>query len=209
MKYLAALSGGLLFLFSATSFAQETPRFTFDLGAGFTTPLSTTGNSLDDGWALKGGAGVNLNSHVGIMLNAGFNSLGINSATVTNIGTRNGSVNVFSATLDPVIHVGAYRHVNLYVTGGGGLYRTYNSFTQSSQGFVTVSNPLFGFNPVAGIDQPIQSFSVNKPGIDAGMGLEFGSKWHGKFFAEARYNRIFGTNYVKTDYMPVTFGFRW
>jgi hypothetical protein len=31
--------------------------------------------------------------------------------------------------------------------------------------------------------------------------------WHGKFFAEAKYNRIFA-NY-HSDYVPVTFGFRW
>lgn len=52
------------------------------------------------------------------------------------------------------------------------------------------------------------SYSVNKPGVDVGAGVEFGSKWHGNFFAEARYNRIY-TNPFPTDYVPVTFGFRW
>jgi hypothetical protein len=40
-----------------------------------------------------------------------------------------------------------------------------------------------------------------------GAGIAFGKKWGGKFFAEARYNRIFiGDRH--TDYIPVTFGFR-
>jgi hypothetical protein len=49
---------------------------------------------------------------------------------------------------------------------------------------------------------------VNKPGIDAGAGIAFGTKWHGKVFAEARYDRIFMGNF-HTDYVPVSFGFRW
>jgi hypothetical protein len=39
------------------------------------------------------------------------------------------------------------------------------------------------------------------------VGVAFGHKWGGRFFAEARYDRIFTGNY-HTDYLPVTFGFR-
>jgi len=42
---------------------------------------------------------------------------------------------------------------------------------------------------------------------DAGVGIAFGHKWGGRFFAEARYDRIFTGNY-HTDYLPVTFGYR-
>jgi len=49
---------------------------------------------------------------------------------------------------------------------------------------------------------------MNKPGLNAGAGIAFGNKWHGKFFAEARYNGIFGGE-RNTDYLPVTLGFRW
>jgi hypothetical protein len=58
------------------------------------------------------------------------------------------------------------------------------------------------------VNQVVSSYSVNKPGIDAGMGIAFDTKWHGKIFAEARYNRIFMGPF-HTDYVPVTFGFRW
>lgn len=50
-------------------------------------------------------------------------------------------------------------------------------------------------------------YTSNKLGIDVGVGIAFGSVWHGKFFADAKYNRIIA-NY-HTDYVPVTFGFRW
>ncbi len=70
-------------------------------------------------------------------------------------------------------------------------------------------DPFFGFYPVAVPTTLIlASYSVNKPGIDVGAGIAFGSKWHGKFFAEAKYDRIFMGQY-HTDYLPVTFGFRW
>jgi hypothetical protein len=38
--------------------------------------------------------------------------------------------------------------------------------------------------------------------------MSFGTKWHAKFYAEARYNRMF-TNGPDTDFIPVTFGVRW
>jgi hypothetical protein len=50
---------------------------------------------------------------------------------------------------------------------------------------------------------------VNKPGVDVGMGIAVGSKWRGKFYAEAKYNRIFLSGPFHMDYVPVTFGYRW
>jgi hypothetical protein len=40
--------------------AQETPKFTFSGGAGFSTPVGNTGNNLDTGWNIRAGAGYNL-----------------------------------------------------------------------------------------------------------------------------------------------------
>jgi len=55
----------------------------------------------------------------------------------------------------------------------------------------------------------LASYSVNKPGVDAGLGVALGTKWHGKIFAEARWNRVCANNGVHVDYSPVAFGFRW
>jgi hypothetical protein len=54
----------------------------------------------------------------------------------------------------------------------------------------------------------VSDYSINKPGIDLGMGIAFGSKWGGRFFAEARYVRIYTGGPFETQYIPVTFGFR-
>jgi hypothetical protein len=135
--------------------------------------------------------------------------MGINSTTLANFGVPGGGLHVFSATLDPIVHLNPKGRTDVYVTAGGGLYHRNQDFTAPSVGVVSGFNPFFGFFPLAvPTTQILASSSVNKPGIDAGAGIEFGSKWHGKFFAEAKYNRIFMGQF-HTDYIPVTFGFRW
>jgi hypothetical protein len=56
-------------------------------------------------------------------------------------------------------------------------------------------DPFFGFYQF-GIPttEVLASYSVNKPGVNGGAGIAFGSKWGGKFFAEARYHRIFASD---------------
>ena len=45
--------------------------------------------------------------------------------------------------------------------------------------------------------------------VNGGAGVSFGTKWHVKFYAEARYHRMFLGNDRHADLLPVTFGFRW
>lgn len=189
--------------------AQETSHFAFNVGAGLTTPLGNAGRNLDYGWDIRGGAGFNFNQWVGALVDLNYTQMGINSTTLQNIGVPGGGFHIFSATLDPIVHLTPRSSVDVYLTGGGGIYHQYQNLTAPSTGIVSGYNPFFGFYSAAvPTTQVLASSSVNKPGIDGGIGIAFGSKWHGKFFAEAKFNRIFLQNY-HTDYMPVTFGFRW
>jgi len=208
MKTLALVTGLGILAIGAVS-AQETSRFAFSVGAGFAAPVGNTGRQLDDGWNAGGGFGMNFSPYAGALIDLDYNSFGINSGTLANIGVPGGGLHVFSATLDPIVHLNPKGHVDVYVTGGGGIYHRYQDFTAPSVGGATGFDPFFGFYPVAVPTTLIlSSYTVNKPGIDVGAGIAFGSKWHGKFFAEAKYNRIFMGQY-HTDYVPVTFGFRW
>ena len=192
--------------------AQEFSHITGGFGAGFTQAVGDTGKRLDTGWNIRAGAGVNFSPYFGVMLNGAYDSMGINSATLTNIGVPGGRLSVFSATLDPIVHLNPKGHVDVYVTGGAGLFHRYQEFTAPTVDVVTGFDPFFGFVPVGlPANQVLASYSVNKPGMDIGAGIAFGSKWHGKFFAEAKYMRIFmGSNRASdTEYLPVTFGFRW
>jgi hypothetical protein len=183
-------------------YAQEVQPFSFAIGAGFTEPIGTAGRNLDIGWNAQAGAGYNFNSHLGAMFDFNYNSMGINSTTLSNLGVAGGNVHIMSFTVDPIVHVAHHSHVDFYLTGGGGLYHRYDDLTVPGGGGFGFFNPYFGNVVVA-------SYSINKPGFDAGAGLSFGTKWHAKFYAEARYNRMFSSSGPDTDYIPVTFGVRW
>jgi hypothetical protein len=199
---------GLFGLFSLN--AQEVPRFTADLGAGFTQGVGNTGRHLDDGWNIRGGVGYNFTPYLGAMLQLDYNSMGINSATLDRIGFPGGDVHVFSATIDPILHLNPRGHLDPYIIGGGGIYHRTQEFTQPGTATLTAFDPFFGgFFPVTvPTTEILNSYTVNKPGVNIGAGVALGTKFHGKIFAEARYNRIFMGNF-HTDYIPVTFGFRW
>ncbi len=170
--------------------AQETvSKFTMQVGAGFTTGVGHSGRDLDLGWHISGGAGMNFNSHVSAVVNLSEQIMGTPVTVPGNLSVGGGHMQVFSATLDPVVHLGRGAHADFYATGGAGMFRrTFSpAFTQLLR----------------------SDYSVIKPGYDAGLGLSFGSPWHGKLYAEARYVHIFDNNRFFTNYIPVTFGFRW
>jgi Outer membrane protein beta-barrel domain len=200
---------GIFVSLSGTLGAQEFPRFTFNAGAGFTTPVGTTGDSLDTGWNVRGGVGYNFLPWVGANIDFGFDKMGVNSTTLGDLGYGGGSLRVFSATFDPIVHLTPKHRVDLYVTGGGGYFWEQQQFTDPGVASGIFGNPFFGYYPGTFVTNVVvSSYSVNKPGLDAGVGVQFGSKWGGHFFAEARYVRIFTGRGVQTDYLPVTFGFR-
>jgi len=207
MKYFTIACFG--FLAAATLGAQEVPHFSFEVGGGFTQPVGNTSRHLDTGWNIRGGAGYNFSQYVGLEVQADYNRFGINGSTLNSAGFPDGNVHVFSATLDPIVHLTPRSHFDVYLIGGGGLYRRTQEFTQPGIAAVTAFDPFFGFYRAAvPTTQVLSSYTVNKPGVNGGLGIAFGSKWHGKFFAEARYHRIFMNNYLHTDYVPVSFGFR-
>jgi hypothetical protein len=206
-RFIVALGCGLVT--AGMLAAQEGPSFTASIGGGFTQGVGNTGRNLDTGWNIRGGAGLNFNPYVGAMLDLGYDHMGINSSTLANIGVPGGNVQIFSATIDPVVHVNPHGHFDVYLTGGGGLFHWYQEFTQPTVAIVPAFNPFFGFYSAAvPTNQILSSYSVNRPGFDVGAGIAFGTRRHGKIFAEARYDHIY-MEHSHVDYIPVTFGFRW
>jgi hypothetical protein len=207
-----AIASCLSVLLAGAAGAQEFSHFAFNIGGGFTQGLQETGTRTDLGWNARLGAGVNFNPYVGIMVNGAYDNLGINPSTLASFGAPGGRLAVTSVTLDPIVHLNPQGRVDLYITGGGGLFHRYQEFTTPTVTTVTGFDPFFGFYPAAvSGNQILANYSVNKPGMDIGAGIAFGRRWNGKFFAEARYVRIFmGNRFANdTEYLPVTFGFRW
>jgi hypothetical protein len=65
-------------------------------GAGFTTPVGRTSSLVDTGWNITGSACVNFAPHFGAMVDVGYNSMGISSPMLNNLGFAGGSLSVFS-----------------------------------------------------------------------------------------------------------------
>jgi len=209
MRSIGLASGIGLLLIGAVS-AQETPPFAFNIGGGFTQGVGGTGRRLDPGWNFDAGAGFNLHPYFGIMAQLNFNQMDVNSGTLNAIGVPGGNVRQWSLTLDPVIHTNPRGPVDFYLIGGGGLYQRTQEFTRPTTAVLTGFDPYFGFYRFGvPADQVISSYTVNKPGVNGGAGLSFGTKWHVKFYAEARYHRMFLGNDRHSDLLPVTFGLRW
>jgi opacity protein-like surface antigen len=200
-----------VFLVAFSACAQsEIPRFTFNVGGGFTNPKGPFGSRTDTGWNIGAGAGYNFNSYVSLTGQFRFNNFAINQSTLENLNFPDGAIRIMSATLEPVVHLLPRSPVDLYVTGGGGLYHVTREFTQPALASGIGFDPFFGFYPAAfPVSQVLSSYSVNKPGFNGGVGVAFGTKWHGKIFAEARYSRVLTGNNRYVDFIPVSFGFRW
>ncbi|HVW08522.1 MAG TPA: outer membrane beta-barrel protein [Bryobacteraceae bacterium] len=181
---------GIAVVCAAGLSAQEgVSKFTMQIGAGFSQGVGHSGKDLDLGWNIGGGAGVNFNRHVGVLVDVSQQVMGTPVGLTGNLSVAGGQMRVFSATLDPVYHLGRGAHADFYATGGGGMFR---------RSFAPAYTQLLR-----------SDYSVIKPGFDAGLGLAFGAPWHGKFFAEARYEHVFDNNRFFTNYIPVTFGLRW
>jgi hypothetical protein len=189
-------------LVTGALYAQEVSPFSFAIGAGLTEPIGTAGRYLDTGWNFQAGAGYNFNSHLGAMLDFNYNSMGINSTTLANLGAPGGNTHILSFTVDPILHLNHKGPVDVYLIGGGGLYHRYDDLTAPTGGFLGSPFGFYGNTVLA-------SYSVNRPGFDAGAGVSFGTRWHAKFYAEARYNRMLNSSTPDLDYIPVTFGVRW
>jgi Outer membrane protein beta-barrel domain len=188
-----------------SSSAQETSHFAFQVGVGFTEPIGRTGFYTDVGYNTSTGFGYNFNSYFGALIDLNVSSVGVNSPTLNTIGVRGGNVNAFSATLDPIVHLLPHSRVDVYLTGGGGEYRREQIFVAPLSPGNFGGASYFGLSP----SNQLVSSSVNKPGVDAGVGIAVGSKWRGKFYAEMKYNKIFLGGPYHMDYENMTFGYRW
>jgi len=190
--------------------AQELSHITGDIGAGFTQAQNTAGSYLDTGWNIRGGVGANFSHYLGAKLNIMYNDFGINRTTLNAVGVPGGDVHLWTFTVDPVIHLGSHSHFDFYITGGGGIFHEVQQFTAPTVLFTNAFIPFFGFYPVAfGATQILSSYSLTRPGWDAGAGFTVGAFRGAKFFAEAKFQRMLVSRGPNFDTLPVSFGLRW
>jgi hypothetical protein len=198
-------------MLAGSCLAQNTSKFAFSIGGGFTEPVVHSDGRFDPGFNINGGGGYNFTPNFGAMLDFGFNHLGVNSNQLSTLGVPAGTGRIYSLTLDPIIHFHPHVKFDAYVIGGGGYYRRTVEFTQPAVETVNVFDPFFGFFP-ANIPTNVilGTFTQNKAGLNIGGGVSMRIRGESntKFFAEARYHYLF-TSPVRTAVLPVTFGLRW
>jgi len=201
--------GGLLL--ALPSFAQNDNKFTFNVGAGFTEPVRDFGR-LDVGFNVTAGAGVNLDPHLGVIAEFGFNNMGLTRRALAIAGVPDGSTRIYSLTLNPVIRLNPRGRLDAYIVGGGGYYRRTIEFTEPTIATVTLFDPFYGvFFPAAvPANTVLGSFTQNKIGwnVGAGLSVRVSQDGNAKIFAESRYHYIY-TSPRETKILPVTFGLRW
>jgi len=189
----------------------EPPRFSFDVGGGFTKPVGHLENRTDTGWNVRGGAGINFAPWVGVMGQFMYTEAGLSSGFLQSLNQPSGNFRLWGFSIDPIVHLNPRGHVDFYLIGGPGIYRRTVEFTQPTIATVTAFDPFFGyFFPVnVPANQVIGSFSTTKFGMNGGGGLSFRlGNGNAKLFAEARYIKMY-TKGTSTSVLPVTFGLRW
>jgi opacity protein-like surface antigen len=200
-----------LFL-AAPSQAQNTSKFAFNVGGGFTEPVVHTESRANTGWNITAGGGLNFTPYFGVSAEFGYNRLGLSTALLNAVGVPDGNGHIYSVTLEPTVHLNPHGRFGAYLIGGGGFYRRTIEFTQPTVGTVTLFDPFFGvFFPAAvPATQVLASFVQNKGGLNIGGGVEARVKGDSnvKIYAEARYHYIYTTP-IRTTVLPVTFGLRW
>ena len=104
MRVRSLFLSGCALILAGSTFAQEVPRFTYNIGGGFTTPSGRASRRVDTGWNIDMGAGINFNQWLGAMVQANIQDNNVNSRVLNNLGFPDGSVKMWAFTLDPVIH---------------------------------------------------------------------------------------------------------
>ncbi len=208
------------FLFFATAFAvgvvapanaQGWNILNWNIGGGFTEPVYATGSSNNVGWNAGAGIGVSPIPYLGVMGDFNFNRMNLNDSTLAANGTPGGNMNIWSFSVDPMIRLNPRGRFGMYLIGGVGVYHRNVQFTSPTVATTPIFDPFFGgYVPFSfSANVVTDEFTQTKLGWDGGAGVEWKlGEGRTSFYAEARYHRMNSTPVI-TEYVPVTFGFRW
>jgi opacity protein-like surface antigen len=203
---------------SPTALAQAPPKpYSGYIAGGYTTAYGDTADAVNDGWNISGGAIMhpNPNSPLSYRVDVGYNYFGvsrdlINQANANSpVRTDDGWASMFTVTVDALWSFGKPDHPNLYIGLGVGGYRRYVQLTQEALFGGTICDPWWGIcypGVVAG-DVITADDKLTKIGYNASLGMTFPTSSGGKLFVEGRFHHMDSEN--ATEFIPITFGYRW
>jgi hypothetical protein len=184
-------------------------RLTFELGAGFNSPIGNDGPYITWGGNFTLGAGLRMSDRLSLLGEYQYIDNKLPGAFVAAGGGDNGNAHINSVTVDPVLEFFPKWKNGLYAVGGFGWYHKSTNFN------VEECCDFFGYP----VNVTANSFSSNQLGANFGLGIEhklggFYGDGKSKLFAEARYTfintpGIDETNGLgRTELIPVTLGIR-
>jgi opacity protein-like surface antigen len=194
-----------------TVYAQAEHPVTVSFGAGVTPLVGRISNSLDNGWHITVGGGVNITRHFQAALEYGYNGYGVGQKLLSEAKVPEGNSHLWWLTANPKLRFKPIHTVDPYVVGGVGYYRRTMEFTTPATVSVFIFDPIFGtfFNVLVPAHKVLGDITDGGVGGSLGAGMDFKLGDSGlKFFTEARYHYA-DTGRVPTRMVPVTFGVRW
>jgi opacity protein-like surface antigen len=204
-------SAALLVSFADLAAAQdEGPRWTANVGAGFTPLVGSLNTRLDNGWNISFGAGHHFTKHFSAGAQFMYNGLSVSRGVLQEFGLHDGNARIWAMTFEPRLTFAPRHKFTPYVVGGVGYYRRVVEFTEPTVAAVIVFDPFFGFVPAL-IPANRVLGRVIRDGIggNAGFGFQVPVGERGvKIFAEARFHYA-GNGGIPTRMVPVTVGIRY
>ena len=207
--------------------AQE-QRVNFSLGGGWTAPNSDVRDHLGDGYNINIGLQVNVTPVIGIEGLYSFNGLGDKRISIPVSGEPGGETVPTDFSADMNMQYGTASlvfqkpdgGVRPYGLVGMGVYYRPVKVTTPGVGFVPGYCDPWWYVCVPGGFVPVENIIGERSSTDFGMAFGGGANF-GTFFAEARYNYIWGPEIepevtpladtpTKADgqFLQLTFGFR-
>ncbi|MGH9574882.1 MAG: outer membrane beta-barrel protein [Candidatus Acidiferrales bacterium] len=211
---IARLAAAAIFVFfvSYSASAQSFDHTEIGVGAGFSSPVYSSGSSLNYGWNANVRGGIAINPEFSTDLDFTYYHSRFTDQVLSQFGEPDGGIGIWSLTFNPVIHLAPQAsHFRPYVTAGYGLYHFHFDVSHPATVQTIYCSGFFGcFPALVGTNAVVASNSTYRSGFNAGLGFDI-PMGEGKagFFAEARYNQMFMGHDSDISYIPVTFGFRW
>jgi len=213
---------------AAPARAQGDGPVHFNIGGGFTVPVSDVSERFGTGGGFNIGLTFDPSPVFGIQVEYGFNRLAGQetqiplSATPVAAALTNGIIESHH-NMQYIDFNGVFRAsggvVRPYGIGGFGMYYRSVSLTTPDVGFTTWCDPYWYvcYPTAVSVDRIIGDRSSWDPGFNFGGGISFALGDEAAFYVETRWHYMWGPEFtdgagetVKANgqYFPVTFGFR-
>jgi opacity protein-like surface antigen len=202
----------------------------FNIGGGFTTPMSDIGERFGTGGGFNAGLVIDVSEAFSIQAEYEWNGLAGNTTEIPTSIDPDFSVpnttalieskhDMHSVTFNGLVQAPGDRKFNVYGIGGAGMYHRNIALTTPDVGFTTYCDPYWYFcYPVAvEVDRVVGDRASWDAGMNVGAGVTLKLGDAALFYVETRWHYIWGPEFTGPDgvvrkangqYFPVTFGFR-